>query len=150
MTNYRLVTFYSTTSAYLEIVKDVKVKGRWTTKAVLNFGRYTEEKKKIAEKVVNLLKKYARKNSPIPYDTLDNDFLAGLYLGINLKLIPISSPPYPPIPFKTFKDLAETMLEKEKGMKKLVDATQYQLSDDERKRFLEWLKKIKTKIPVSR
>jgi len=142
MRKYRLVAYTSRGNRYLQIVRDVKTETGWTTKIVAHLGQDNEQNREKAEILVEFLKKYASSpEAPVAIGTIDQDFLAGLRFGILLGPLAL-----PLAPFLAFRDLLQILsshVARSTGkIEAVINATQYHLSDGEKKRLAEWIKKI--------
>ncbi len=143
MKRYRLVSYISHGSRYLQIVRDVKTEdGRWTTRIVTHIGLDTEWNREKAEELVDFLARYAtRPDAPVAIGTIDEDFLAGLRLGILLG--PLSLPIAPILLFRDFIYSLNYYIAQASGsIQQAVDATQIHLSEDDKRRLAEWIESI--------
>ena len=142
---YRLVTYRSGNRDYIQLVRDIKRQdGSWTSRSVKHIGLDTAENQGIARTLLDFLVKHASSpDAPIAIGTVDEDFFAGLRLGILLG--PLS---FPIAPFLALRDLIHYLtyyLARESGnLKRVVDAAQSHLSPEERVRLAKWIKKLPT------
>jgi hypothetical protein len=142
---YRLVAYQSGGLNYIQLVRDIKrADGSWTTRAVKHIGLINAENREKAQELLNFLEKYASsEGAPIPVGTIDEDFLAGLRLGVLLG--PRRLPMAPIVLFRDFISSFNFYLEHVSGgVSEAVDATQIHLSTPERRRLLKWMETTPT------
>jgi len=136
-----LVSYKRNGKRYLQIVRDIKKRGRRTTRTVTHLGLETEWNREKAEELVNFLNRYSEPKAPIAVGTIDEDFLAGLRLGILLG--PLSLPIAPIVLFRDFIYSLNYYLAHPSGdIEQAVDATQMHLSEEDRRRLVKWIESI--------
>ena len=142
MKRYRLVSYTSHGSRYLQIVRDVKTQDGWTTRTVTHIGLDTEWNREKAMELIGFLVNYASgPGAPTAVGTIDEDFLAGLRLGILLGLL--SLPIAPILIFRDFIYSLNYYIAHASGsIEQAVGATQLHLSEDDKRRLVEWIKSI--------
>jgi hypothetical protein len=123
-------------------LRDVKTDiGGWTTRAVTHIGLDTERNREKAEELIGFLTNYASdSDTPTAVGTIDEDFLAGLRLGILLG--PLSLPIAPILIFRDFYSLNYYIAQASGSIEQAVEATQLHLSKDDRKKLVEWIRSI--------
>lgn len=142
---YRLVTYRSGSRDYLQLVRDVKRQdGSWTSRTVKHVGPDTAENREKARALLDFLKKHASSlDAPIAIGTVDDDFFAGLRLGILLG--PFSLPFAPLLALRDVIHLFSNHLARASGsLERIVEASQIHLSPTESKRLTEWIKGLPT------
>jgi len=143
---YRLVAYRSGSRDYLQLIRDVKRQdGVWTSKAVKHIGLDTAENRKKTRILLDFLVKHASSpDAPIAIGTVDKDFFAGLRLGILLG--PLSLPIAPFLALRDFIHFFTNYLARASGsLEQILEVTQNNLSQTERRRLMEWIKELPTK-----
>lgn len=136
--NFRIVRYRSSGREYVQVVVDFK-DSKWHTRAVKSFGQLSEGSLRSAQECLKDLTRYAsRDEDPIPIGTTDEVFWEGFYTG--LKSLPLSIPLLPAYALRDLSKMVEWLLANISGsLENLVDATQPDMSPEEKGRFIDWL-----------
>jgi len=139
---YRLVSYASKGRTYLQIVRDVKTEAGWTTRIVVHLGADNEQNREKAEILMEFLTNYASDpEAPVAIGTIDQDFFAGLRLGMILG--PIALPFAPILAFRDLVQILSTHSAYLSGnVEAAINATQHHLSSEEKERLAEWIKRL--------
>lgn len=143
---YRLVAYRSGSRGYLQLVRDFKRQdGSWTSRTAKHIGLDTAENRKKAHALLDFLVKHASSpDAPIAVGTVDEDFFDGLRLGILLG--PLSLPIAPFLALRDFIHLFTNYLARASGsLEQILEVTQKNLSEREKRRLMEWIKELPTK-----
>jgi hypothetical protein len=149
MVKYRSVSYPSHGTRYLQIVRDIKLStGRWTTKIVTHLGLDDEVNKEKAGKLISFLKEHASNtynasglNVPIAVGTIDEDFLAGVRLGILIG--PLNLPIVPMTVFGEFLETLEKYVNNpDADILRFVEVTQQDLTREEKEMLVKWINSL--------
>lgn len=146
MVKYRSVSYPSHGTRYLQIVRDIKLStGKWTTKIVTHLGLDDAVNREKADKLTSFLKVHVSDESgpkvPIAVGTIDEDFLAGVKLGLFMSrsLISVTR-------MAVFGEFLESLKEyvnnSNADIRGFVELTQQNLSEDEKGMLVEWINSL--------